>query len=170
MVKKPDYYQPFKISFATRLVKKLREKGFISRHAVNSANGNPLAQAIGISLPMARKYINAKSIPTNATLQKIANWLETDPLWLLYGSTNQKNISNIIDRELLQEIFVQLFPLFCNKNISKELYMAIIMGGIDIYNNILTIKAEQSKDRAISLMVNYLKNHLAVEITEPIAN
>ncbi len=156
-----DYRQQFKSLFATRLISKLRARGFVSRLGIGTANGKQLAEAIGVSLPMARRYINAKSIPENKTLQKMARWLDVDPNWLLYGDDPKIcSFHKDVDRELFKGVFEQLFPLLRNENLTKEKYMNIIMGGLDIYCHILAMAQDDPKDRAISLMVDFLKKNL----------
>lgn len=156
-----DYRQQFKSLFATRLISQLRARGFVSRLGIGTANGKQLAKAIGVSLPMARRYINAKSIPENKTLQKMARWLDVDPNWLLYGD-DPKICSHHkdIDREFFKGVFERLFPLLCNANLTKEKYITIIMGGLDIYCHVLAMAQDEPKDRAISLMVDFLKKNL----------
>jgi transcriptional regulator with XRE-family HTH domain len=158
----PDYQQIFRTSFATRLINKLREKGFISRRGTNGVNGKQLATAAGVSLPMARRYINAQSIPENSTLQKISNWLNVDPFWLLYGENNiSHDKSHLLNKELFKEIFEQMFPLLCNTNITKEQYTALITACLDIYSNISTIDGtDKPKSNAISLMVDFIKKNI----------
>lgn len=159
----PDYKQIFRTSFAARLIKKLRENGFISRRGVNGVNGKHLAAGIGVSMPMARRYINAQSIPENSTLQKIANWLNVEPTWLLYGDDNailsslQKK-----DVELFKEIFLQLFPLLCDANVTKEKYMFFIDGCLEIYQNISKLDHNTQQHRAITLMIDFLKKNASL--------
>ena len=153
-----DYHQKHKTLFAMRLNSKLREKGFLSRRGFNEVNGKKLAEGIGVSVPMARKYINACSIPSNTNLQKIATWLEVEPQWLLYGD-NYGSSFQCIDQNLFKEIFIQLFSLLCNKNLTKERYMAIIIGGLDMYCHIFTMEKDKPKDKAVSLMVDFFKKN-----------
>lgn len=158
----PNYQQIFKTSFATRLVSKLREKGFISRRGTNGVNGKQLAVAAGVSLPMARRYINAQSIPENVTLQKISNWLNVDPFWLLHGDNNTAAEKHIpINKELFIEIFNQMFPLLCNTPITKEQFTALITACLDIYSNVSSIdNADKPKRNAIALMVDFIKKNI----------
>lgn len=161
MASVPDYQQIFRTSFATRLISKLREMGFISRRGTNGVNGKKLADAIGVSLPMARRYINGQSIPENITLQKISNWLNVDPCWLLYGD-NQTTCAALktIDAELFKEIFDQMFPVLSNANITKEQYMSLITACLEIYSNISSMdNADKPKSNAVSLMVDFLKKN-----------
>jgi transcriptional regulator with XRE-family HTH domain len=166
MINTTDYYQVFRSSFANRLINKLQEKGYISKHGVCGVNGTQLAQAIGVSLPMVRRYINAKSIPTNVTLQKIAIWLDTDPYWLLYGSSTTNFSQEEIDNKLFQEIFMQLYPLLCNVSLPKEQYKVIINKAIYIYNYVFPMKEGQPKDKAILLMVDFLKKNIRTRTVE----
>lgn len=157
----PDYQQTFRTSFATRLITKLREKGFISNRGTNGVNGKQLALAAGVSLPMARRYINAKSIPENHTLQKIATWLNIDPFWLLYGenSTTTNNKAHI-DKELFREIFEQMFHLLCNVSINKEQYMSLISTCIDIYANVAILDdTNKPRSKAIALLIDFIKKN-----------
>ena len=155
-----DYKQIFRISFATRLISKLREKGYISRRGISGVNGKKLANEVSVSLPMARRYINAESMPGKITLQKIATWLAVEPLWLLYGDNSAAHSSfQDIDKELFIKIFDQLYPLLYSSKLTKEKYMSIIIGGIDIYCHISTMAADESKDGTISLMVDFLKKN-----------
>ena len=159
----PDYQQIFRTCFATRLVTKLREKGFISRRGTNGVNGKKLADAIGVSVPMARRYINGQSIPENPTLQKISNWLSVEPCWLLYGDSHADcSPLRTIDIELFKEIFEQMFPLLCNSSLTKNQYISLITAGLEIYCNISVMdnSADKPKNKAVSLMVDFLKKNL----------
>ena len=157
----PDYHKIFKISFATRLINKLKERGLISNRGSHKVNGQKLADEIGVSLPMARRYINAKSIPENSTLQKIANWLGVDPIWLLYGDNREEESScKKINKDLFYEIFKHFYEQICSSSLTKEKYMIIINGCIDIYCHISNMEENKPKDNAIRLMVNFLKNKL----------
>jgi len=158
----PDYKQKFKISFATRLIKKLRENGYISRRGANGVNGNQLAKGIGVSLTMARRYINGQSLPENPVLQKIAQWLGVEPIWLLCGDNPEGHHNSLQnqDKKLLQEIFSQLFPFFCGPTLTKDQYMLLINNCLDIYHNISSMESNLPPDRAIALMIKFLaQNH-----------
>ncbi len=158
----PDYYQAFRTSFANRLIGKLRERGYISKHGISGVNGNQLAKALGISLPMARRYINGKSIPTNITLHKLAKWLDTDPAWLLYGNVISDTYQEM-DITLLQEIFSKLYPILSSTTLSKEKYDDVIINAIYIYRHVYTIKSELPKAKAITLMTDFMKKNLKAE-------
>lgn len=162
MASTPDYQQLFRTCFATRLTSKLREMGLVSRRGTNGVNGQKLANAIGVSLPMARRYINGQSIPENSTLQKISNWLDVDPCWLLYGENNVTCTPHKpIDKELFKEIFEQMYPILCKPDLTKEQYISLIMACLEIYGNITSMeKADKPKSKAIALMVDFLKKNL----------
>ena len=159
----PDYQQIFRTCFATRLINKLREKGFISRRGTNGVNGKRLADAIGVSLPMARRYINAQSIPENTTLQKISNWLSVDPCWLLYGDSDVTcSTTKTMDKELIKEIFEQMFPILCNSNLTKNQYLSLIASALEIYCNVSVMddNPDKPKSKAVALMIDFLKRNI----------
>lgn len=158
----PDYQQILRTSFASRLISRLRDMGFISRRGTNGVNGQKLADAIGVSLPMARRYINGQSLPENSTLHKISTWLNVDPCWLLYGDSQTTcSTPQTVDVNLLKEIFSQMFPILSNPNLTKEQYLSLVTASLEIYCNIASMDTEtKSKNTAVALMVDFLRKNM----------
>jgi transcriptional regulator with XRE-family HTH domain len=44
-----------------------------------------MADAIGVSYEMARRYAEGAAIPKPDTVRRIAGWLKCSPTWLMYG-------------------------------------------------------------------------------------
>lgn len=158
-----DYHQLWRTSFATRLIQKLKEKGYISRRGSKQVNGKHLATAIGVSLAMVRRYINAQSIPSGMILKKIADWLDIDPVWLLYGNTHTTTPANLLDQAIFKEIFLQFYDILCRTSIAKTEYLKIIQGCIEIYHQVVNLDPEQPRDKAINLIVDFLRKQVLTQ-------
>ena len=117
-----DYQELLRVAFSERLSEQMLAKGHLSIQKKPDAQA--LANAIGISPQMARRYLTGKAIPNNQTIQKMADWLDTDALVLLYGK-QQANIppvhsDNGLEESLLLEIFKIFRPKFQSQLTKKE--------------------------------------------------
>lgn len=136
--------------------------GYRSTRGINGVNGKKLAEGINVSFPMVRRYITGQSLPENKTLTKIAEYLETDPWWLLYGhkesNTEEKNQGST---KLIVSIFEKLYPLLKKRINNKNSFISLIRDGLDIHTNVNQIDgSEEAQDNAISLMVDFLQKKI----------
>ena len=135
--------------FSQRLVTALRENGMESPNAQSGVKVANLAKAAGCSNQMARQYVQGESLPEAHAIQQIAEWLDIDPGYLLFGS--QSNADNLdiprketvnINYETLETILSSCIDLLqCKKN--KE----------DVVNFLLDVTYENSNliaDRMIA--------------------
>lgn len=109
--------------FSERLVTLMIENGFASEHSRSGVKVTKLADVCGCSIPMARRYVLGDALPDIEIIYKIAQWLNVNPGWLLFGEgVSQIYPANAnliqIDPDLLKYILVKsafLFELLKNK-------------------------------------------------------
>lgn len=111
-------------AFSQRLILVLKKKGFQSATASSGVKIKALAETLGCSVQIARRYALGESLPEPEQLLKIADWLEVSPGWLLFGEQQKENeniISAEIDMELLRHILTRLASLFVQSHASQAL-------------------------------------------------
>jgi hypothetical protein len=73
-------------SFASRLQSLLLEKGFnINKPTWLAKQFNARYSGEGISVQTAHNWLSGVSMPSQARLRVLAQWLEVSPEWLRYG-------------------------------------------------------------------------------------
>lgn len=92
-----------------------------------------MANAIGCSSQMVRRYVLGEALPDYFVAIKIAKWLEVSPGWLIFGdefnglnndSNNQEQIK--IEKEVLEYALENLIPLIHSSTNQKELISFIV--------------------------------------------
>jgi hypothetical protein len=106
---------------------------------------------------MARRYLAAKSLPENKTMEKLSYWLKVDVWWLLYG--NKEQISPVqFDKLLLKEIMRQANTSLINTNQNWDYFIDNIL---DIYENTVELPGTvEEKKESIKRMLDFLKKSL----------
>lgn len=137
-------YKEFMTSFANRVVSALRDKGLLSSRSKFGVEATQLAQAIGCSNQMARRYIRGDAMPDIFHIKKIADWLGIDPGFLLFGIQTSPPLQEghemvNLDYELLKKILSSSCQLFGQK-IDNEEVVCFIM---DIIYDASHLKADR---------------------------
>lgn len=108
----------FVTKFSKRLNASLQKEGYISNRSKAGTEVRQLAEAVGVSYQMARKYVLGMALPDYHAIAKIAKWLNISPSWLLFGEKEPimpqvRSASAIeIDIELLKYILIKCTILF----------------------------------------------------------
>lgn len=144
--------------FSKRLIYILKKKGYTSTKSHNGASARAVANALGCSVTMARKYLAGQSLPENKTMQALSNWLNVDVWWLLYGDKDALT-SSCIDKDLLAELL----------KVSKEIFIQHQKDWDNIVDNILKIydciseleEPLEHKRNSIQLMLEFLTKSLS---------
>lgn len=152
-----DLQQRLREGFSKRLIETLKERGYISSRATHGVSVKLLADALGCSITMARRYIFGDSLPENKTMEKLSDWLKVDVWWLLYGNKNQKSDFQF-DKALLKEILLQTQSLLLEL---PDYWGELIDDILEIYQNISELQGtKEGKNASIKLMVEFLKKTL----------
>lgn len=157
-MKKPtDLQAKLREGFSKRLIHTLKERGCTSSRAFSGASAQAVAEALGCSTTMARRYLSAESLPENKTMEKLSDWLKVDVWWLLYGNKEQKNIFQF-DKPLLKEILLQTKASLINFGQNWDY---IIDNILEIYENTSELPGSlEDKKNTITLMVDFFKKNL----------
>ena len=94
-----------KEEYAARLRQAMRAKGYVSTRASSGVDYATLADTVGVSPEMGRKYVEGHSIPRPDVQEKISRWLHVSQSWLQYGEGSMVPDAGSIDRELLKSCF-----------------------------------------------------------------
>ena len=112
--------------FAQRLVCALKDKGLSSSTAKSGVRVIELAEAINCSKQNVRNYVMGTVLPDSYVVKTIADWLELDPGYLLFGHpTNPPKPAEIaaskIDYNLLKQLVSEcLLDLFKEASSNKK--------------------------------------------------
>ena len=90
--------------FSTRRVAAMKARGHVSGTANSGVDVTALAKAAQTTYEMARRYLEGRAIPRVDKLQRISDWLCTQPSQLLYGEPAAAK-SRVIHTEILQSCF-----------------------------------------------------------------
>lgn len=72
--------------FAERLKEAMRDKGLVAKKgAASGLDAGSLATVAGVSLEMARRYIDGLAVPRRAKMELIADYLDVNLMWLRDG-------------------------------------------------------------------------------------
>lgn len=146
--------------FSKRLIYILKKKGHTSTKAHNGASARAVANALGCSFTMARKYLAGQSLPENKTMQVLSNWLNVDVWWLLYGDKDSP-ANSCMDKVLLGDLL----------KTSKEIFIQHPKDWDNIVDNVLKIYdcvselegSPENKKNSIRLMLDFLAKSLSEE-------
>lgn len=110
--------------FSERLRETMLKKGHASRTAACGVSPAALSKAVGCFTEMALRYLDGRSIPAPDVVLKIAEWLEVDPAYLLFGKKEDHfHVHNkiLIDKEIIDYTLKKLIPLIKNDNNEAEI-------------------------------------------------
>lgn len=129
--------------FAQRLVDTLVDKGYTSSRT--KVNARELADAIGCSYQMARKYVVGVALPEFETIQKIAIWLDVSAGWLLFGETehvdrNDKDERLNLNLDIVRHIINKILPLYANCGNLDE----VVDFAVDVFYDASHINADKT--------------------------
>ena len=143
--------------FSKRLIYVLKKKGYTSTKAHSGVSAKAIAEALGCSFTMARKYLAGQSLPENKTMEILSNWLNVDIWWLLYGDKDSSNTS-IIDKTLLAEILKTSKDVFIKHQNDWDYLVDNIL---KIYDSISELDGPpENKKNSIQLMLDFLNKSL----------
>jgi len=102
--------------FAVRLRDTMIAAGYNSYRSTSGVNIHKLAEMIGHSPQICRKYLRGQAIPEPIKLAEIASKLKVSPGWLLFGDSHADNYYTndkiIISRNILHYIFTHISNLY----------------------------------------------------------
>lgn len=102
----------YNLEFSERLREVMIKKGHASRTAACGVSPAALSKAICCFTEMALRYLDGRSVPTPENVLKIAEWLEVDPSYLLFGEKNSNKSQDknkiTIDKELLNHALAKI--------------------------------------------------------------
>lgn len=109
-------------NFSSRLIRLLIQNGYTSRSASTGVKVKELAQHAGCSFEMARRYTNGTALPDPLAIKNIANWLNVEPGWLLFGSTQEEfhstNDALTLNKQELNVLLEKIIPVYLKKEVS----------------------------------------------------
>jgi transcriptional regulator with XRE-family HTH domain len=83
-------------SFAKRLIETLKDKGYTASRSPNGICIKSLAEFVGASEQICRRYIRGDALPDYEKIINLAKHLEVSPGWLLFG---EEQISRNVELE-----------------------------------------------------------------------
>lgn len=111
--------------FSERLRETMLKKGHASRTAACGVSPAALSKAIGCFTEMALRYLDGRSIPAPDVVLRIAEWLEVDPAYLLFGEKNSNKSQSknkiTLDKELLNHALEKISPVIKKTDNTDEL-------------------------------------------------
>lgn len=125
--------------FSERLREIMIKKGHASRTAACGVSPAALSKAIGCFTEMALRYLDGRSIPAPDVILKIAEWLEVDPAYLLFGKQeNQCTFPNKIhiDKDIIDYTLKKIIPLIKTSNNELEIvnFFSSILSDVSLIN------------------------------------
>ncbi|RUQ81509.1 helix-turn-helix domain-containing protein [Legionella septentrionalis] len=82
-------------SFSTRLIQILKDKGYTASRSPNGICIKDLADIIGASEQICRRYIRGDALPDYEKITQLAKHLEISPGWLLFGDEGTNPRKNV---------------------------------------------------------------------------
>lgn len=115
------------------------KKGHASRTATCGVSPAALSKAIDCYTEMALRYLDGRSIPAPDVVLKIADWLEVDPAYLLFGKQeNQFMFLNkiLIDKDIIDYTLKKIIPLIKQTNNELEIvsFFSSILSDVSLIN------------------------------------
>jgi transcriptional regulator with XRE-family HTH domain len=107
-------------SFANRLIQTLKEKGYTASRSPKGICIKTLALFTGASEQICRRYLRGEALPDYEKVEKLADRLEVNPGWLLFGR-DEATISkkSALEEKILHYILKhchRLYPIFQDIN------------------------------------------------------
>jgi transcriptional regulator with XRE-family HTH domain len=89
-------------AIAGRLQRAAKARGFTSDRARSGVDVAGMANAIGASYEMARRYCEGLATPTGEVARAISGWLKVRAAWLLYGEGGMEDEAAAVNENALQ--------------------------------------------------------------------
>lgn len=116
-------------SFANRLINTLKDRGHTASRSPNGICIKTLAEFTGASEQICRRYIRGDALPDYEKVRQLANHLQVNPGWLLFGDEAQTAPKkNEIDEKLLHYILKQSHHLYPVSQASNDHYADFVLG------------------------------------------
>ncbi|HAT9314949.1 TPA: transcriptional regulator [Legionella pneumophila subsp. pneumophila] len=107
-------------SFAKRLIQTLKDKGHTASRSPNGICTKTLSEFTDASEQICRRYIRGDALPDYEKVKKLANHLQVNPGWLLFGDEDLVTPKkNEMDERLLHYILKNshhLYPVSLGNN------------------------------------------------------
>lgn len=145
-------------SFADRLIQTLKEQGYGASRSPNGISIKKLAEFTEASEQICRRYIRGDALPDYDKIKRLANHLNVNPGWLLFGDESNLNINeNLIDESLLHYILKNSHCLYSVSQGSNDDYADFVLGLIKEVRQIDTSAQNLLKiiDLALSSISSY---------------
>lgn len=116
-------------SFANRLIQTLKDKGHTASRSPNGICTKTLAEFTEASEQICRRYIRGDALPDYEKVKKLANHLQVNPGWLLFGEEGHAAPNkNDIDETMLHYILKQCHHLYPVSHRSNDDYADFVLG------------------------------------------
>ena len=145
-------------AFAQRLIKMLKDKGHIASRSPNGICIKTLSEFTGASEQICRRYVRGDALPDYEKVKQLAEHLQINPGWLLFGDEGYPAPSNHqIDEQLLHYILKQSHHLYRYTSENNDDYADFVLGLIKEVRSIDTTKEILLKiiDLAIGSISSY---------------
>lgn len=145
-------------AFAGRLINTLKAKGYTATRSPSGICIKSLAEFTGASEQICRRYIRGDALPDYEKVRQLAQHLQVNPGWLLFGNEGEPAPSTQqIDEVLLHYILKQSHQLYRNDCGNNDDYADFVLGLIKEVRTIDTSKENLLKiiDLAIGSISSY---------------
>ncbi|MCE3044173.1 helix-turn-helix domain-containing protein [Legionella sp. 16cNR16C] len=116
-------------SFANRLIHTLKDKGHTASRSPNGICIKTLAEFTGASEQICRRYIRGDALPDYEKVKQLAQHLQINPGWLLFGEEEYSEPKKSeIDEALLHYILKQSHHLYPVSHGSNDDYADFVLG------------------------------------------
>ncbi|HAU0843126.1 TPA: helix-turn-helix domain-containing protein [Legionella pneumophila] len=116
-------------SFANRLINTLKDKGHTASRSPNGICIKTLAEFTGASEQICRRYIRGDALPDYEKIKQLAQHLQVNPGWLLFGDEGDNSSKkNEVDEKLLHYILKQSHHLYPVSHGSNDDYADFVLG------------------------------------------
>lgn len=145
-------------AFANRLIATLKNKGYLASRSPKGICVKTLAKFTGASEQICRRYIRGDALPDYEKIKQIAEYLQVNPGWLLFGDEGHSSPSNSqIDNSLLHYLIKKSHGLYQNSLNKNDDYADFVLGLLKEISSIETSRENQLKiiDLAIGSITYY---------------
>lgn len=116
-------------SFANRLIQTLKDKGYTASRSPNGICIKTLAEFTGASEQICRRYVRGDALPDYEKVKQLAQHLQVNPGWLLFGVDGDASPKkNEINEILLHYILKQSHHLYPVSHASNNDYADFVLG------------------------------------------
>jgi transcriptional regulator with XRE-family HTH domain len=145
-----------KKEFSDRLILSMKNAGHIDSRSPSGISVRTLAQVMGVSEQICRRYLRGDALPDYEKITDIALFLSVSPGWLLFGENNNlfKNEQTgiHIDAELLHYILERSHKLYMQSSRNSEDFSDFVL---DLIKDVCTIDAtNETLKKIIDLAVS----------------